>query len=223
MTYLPRMWFVAILFAVVSVSLPGFVAAAEEVAASAPGAAAARDAAPADGTDEKEDTPAVLQFKIKDIAGNEVDLARYRGKVLLIVNVASRCGYTPQYQGLQALHEKYAERGLAILAFPCNQFRNQEPGTSEEIAAFCEKNYGVEFDLFEKIEVNGDEQCPLYQYLTTKETNPKTLGPIKWNFEKFLVGRDGAVIGQYRSKVAPESEELVKAIEAALGPKEEKE
>lgn len=164
----------------------------------------------------EKDTPPVLRFKMNRINGKAADLSDYDGKVLLIVNVASKCGYTRQYKGLQALHEKYAEKGLAILAFPCNQFRGQEPGTSQEIAAFCKDNYGVEFDLFEKIEVKGDGQCDLYKYLTTKKTNPKTLGPIKWNFEKFVVGRDGKVIGHYRSKTKPEGKEMVKVIEAAL-------
>ncbi len=160
-----------------------------------------------------------LDFRMRTINGDEVQLAeRYGGDVVLVVNVASKCGYTKQYAGLQELHERYSGEGLAILGFPCNQFRNQEPGTSEEIIAFCRDNYGVEFDLFEKVEVNGDGQAPLYAYLTNPGTNPHAPdnGQINWNFEKFLIGRDGTVLAHYRSQTEPTSPEMLAAIEAAL-------
>jgi glutathione peroxidase len=130
--------------------------------------------------------PAVLNFTMKSLDGKDVPLSKYQGKVVLIVNVASRCGYTPQYKGLQALHDKYAAKGLAILGVPSNDFGKQEPGSSEEIAEFCQKNYGVKFDMFEKVVVKGEGQTPLYKFLTSSETNPKFAGPIKWNFNKFL-------------------------------------
>jgi glutathione peroxidase len=130
--------------------------------------------------------PAVLNFKMKGLDGKEVDLSRYQGKVVLIVNVASQCGYTPQYKGLQALHDKFAKDGLVILGVPSNDFGKQEPGSNEEIAAFCEKNYGVKFDMLSKVPVKGDDKVPLYEYLTSKETDPRFAGPIKWNFTKFL-------------------------------------
>jgi glutathione peroxidase len=167
----------------------------------------------------KETVPAVLSFTMNSLDGRPVELARYKGKVVLMVNVASKCGYTPQYKQLQALHEKYAGTGLAILGFPANDFGKQEPGSDEDIAAFCEKNYGVKFDMFSKVAVTGDSQCPLYKHLTSSDTNPEFGGAVKWNFEKFLIGRDGRIVNRFRSKVAPDSEELVKAIEAELGKK----
>ncbi|QDU58072.1 glutathione peroxidase [Aeoliella mucimassa] len=168
--------------------------------------------------------PTALDFKMKTLEGEEVHLAeKYEGKVVLFVNVASRCGYTPQYEGLQALHEKYGEQGLAIVGVPCNQFGGQEPGTSEQIAQFCEANYGVEFDMLGKVNVkrSEDDQCPLYKYLTDEEKLPGIGSDIKWNFEKFVIGRDGKPIAHYRSKTAPESEELTKTIEEALAAKTE--
>jgi glutathione peroxidase len=159
----------------------------------------------------------MLHGKMTSLAGQEVDLARYQGKVLLIVNVASECGYTPQYGGLQALHKKYGPNGLRVLGFPCNQFGRQEPGTSAQIAEFCQKHYGVNFDMFEKVDVNGQNQCELYKHLTSPHTNPKTAGPIQWNFEKFLVARDGAVVARFGPSIAPESRSLVEAIERELG------
>ena len=158
----------------------------------------------------------MLQFTMQLLAGEEVDLAQYRGKVLLIVNVASECGYTPQYRGLQALYNRYAPDGLAVLGFPCNQFGQQEPGTADQIAAFCSKRYGVTFPMFEKVDVNGRNQCALYKHLTAQGTNAQGAGPIQWNFEKFLVARDGTVVGRFRSSVAPESKLLVEAIEREL-------
>ena len=158
----------------------------------------------------------MLQFTMQSLAGEEVDLAQYRGKVLLIVNVASECGYTPQYRGLQALYSRYAPDGLEVLGFPCNQFGQQEPGTADQIAAFCSKRYGVTFPMFEKVDVNGRNQCELYKHLTSQGTNAQGAGPIQWNFEKFLVARDGTVVGRFRSSVAPESKLLVEAIEREL-------
>jgi glutathione peroxidase len=166
---------------------------------------------------EKGEAGEVLSHKMTSLEGKEVDLSKYQGQVVLIVNVASKCGYTPQYTGLQALHSEYGEQGLAVLGFPCNQFLGQEPGTSEDIAAFCEKEYGVEFDMFEKIEVKGKGASELYKQLTSKEVLGDDAGPVKWNFEKFLVGRDGKVIKRYRSGATPES--LAGAIEAELAKK----
>lgn len=146
----------------------------------------------------------VHDFQVRDLDGQAVDLARYRGKVLLIVNVASECGFTPQYRGLQALYDKYRERGFEILGFPCNQFGHQEPGDEAQIGAFCERNYGVGFALFSKIEVNGRDAEPLYAWL--KHQAPGLLGSeaIKWNFTKFLVGRDGTVVKRFAPKTTPE-------------------
>ncbi len=167
--------------------------------------------------DKKEkDVAPVLGFKMKSLTGKEVDLAKYKGKVLLMVNVASQCGLTPQYEGLESLHEKYSGKGLAVMGFPANEFGKQEPGSDTEIAQFCEKNYGVKFDMFSKIVVKGEGQHPLYKYLTSQETKPKGAGDIGWNFEKFLVGRDGQIVARFEPKVAPDSEEVVKAIEAEL-------
>lgn len=158
----------------------------------------------------------MLQFKMQLLAGEDVDLAQYQGQVLLIVNVASECGYTPQYKGLQALYNKYAPDRFAVLGFPCNQFGQQEPGTADQIATFCQRRYGVTFPMFEKVVVNGPHQCGLYKYLTSRDTNPQSAGSIQWNFEKFLLARDGKVIARFQSHVAPESKALVEAIERAL-------
>ncbi len=160
--------------------------------------------------------PPVLNFTMKSLDGKSVDLSKYQGKVVLMVNVASKCGFTPQYKQLQALHDKYATKGLAILGFPANDFGRQEPGTNDEIATFCEKNFGVKFDMFSKVVVKGKGQCPLYQYLTSKETDPKFAGPIKWNFEKFLISKKGEVVARFNSPVKPDSPEVIKAIEAEL-------
>ena len=167
--------------------------------------------------DETGDAGVVLDHQMKSLSGKDVDLSKYQGKVVLIVNVASQCGFTPQYKGLQALHDKYAEQGFVVLGFPCNQFGKQEPGSSEEIAAFCQDNYGVTFDMFEKIDVNGPDAAPLYQELTSKEAVGSDAGPVKWNFEKFLVGRDGKVVKRYRSAARPES--LEETVEAELAKK----
>lgn len=163
--------------------------------------------------------PAVLQFKMKNIDGQEVDLRKYQGKVLLIVNVASECGYTPQYKGLQNLHVQHAKEGLAILAIPSNDFGKQEPGSNAEIKEFCAKNYKVQFDLFAKVPILGKEAAPLYQFLTSKETNPTHAGPVQWNFEKFLIGRDGSIVARFPADTDPESDEVQKAIQKELAKK----
>lgn len=160
--------------------------------------------------------PATLNFTMKSLDGKDVDLSRYQGKVVLIVNVASKCGYTPQYKGLEALHEKYAKEGLVVLGVPANEFGKQEPGTNEEIASFCKANYGVKFDMLGKVVVKGEGQVPLYKYLTSKETDPKFAGDIKWNFTKFLIGRNGEIVGRFEPKVTPESPEMTQAIETEL-------
>ncbi len=156
----------------------------------------------------------IYDFVVKDIDGKNVKLSDYKGKVLLIVNVASKCGYTPQYEGLQKIYNQYKEKGFEILAFPCNDFRGQEPGSNEEIKEFCEANYGVSFKLFDKIKVLGDDKLPLYDMLINSDSVEK--GDIKWNFEKFLISKDGKVEGRFRSKVKPESEELTSLLEKLL-------
>ena len=151
---------------------------------------------------------------VKDIDGKDVSLKSYRGKVLLIVNVASHCGFTPQYKALQATYEKYKDKGFAVLGFPCNQFGAQEPGSNEEIKQFCSSKYSVTFPMFDKIEVNGPNRHPLYTALAGKES--PFAGDIKWNFSKFLIGRDGTILKRFESKVTPDSPEVTQAIEAAL-------
>ena len=168
---------------------------------------------------EKEKGAGVLEFKVKKIDGKEVKLSDYKGKVILIVNVASECGLTPQYKNLQALYEKYGKDGFVILGFPANEFGAQEPGTNEEISSFCKKNYGVTFPMFSKIVVKGDGIDPLYQYLTSSDSNPKFSGPINWNFEKFLVNRQGEVIARFKPAVEPMSKDVVSAVEAELAKK----
>ncbi|HEY2382131.1 MAG TPA: glutathione peroxidase [Terriglobia bacterium] len=160
--------------------------------------------------------PDVLSFKMNSLNGQPVDLSKYKGKVVLIVNTASECGYTYQYEGLQKLHQKYAAQGLALLGFPSNDFGQQEPGSDGEIQQFCKANYGVTFDLFSKVPVLGAGKVPLFDYLTSRTTDPKFPGEIQWNFEKFLIGRDGQIIGRFRSAVEPESHDVTAAIEAAL-------
>lgn len=158
----------------------------------------------------------VLDFTVRDNAGNSVNLAEYRGKVLLIVNTASRCGLTPQYEGLQKLYEKHHADGLAILAFPANEFGGQEPGTNEQIREFCTSTYNVTFDLFAKIIVKGDGISPLYQFLTSPQTNPASSGEIQWNFTKFLISRDGKIVARFEPKVTPDDPALLAAVEAEL-------
>ena len=159
---------------------------------------------------------APLNFTMNSIDGKPVDLSKYQGRVVLMVNVASECGFTPQYAGLEELHKKYAAKGLSILGFPANDFGAQEPGTNGEIAQFCKQNYGVEFDMFSKIVVKGSGQSPLYKYLTS---HPKFRGDVSWNFEKFLIGRNGEIIGRFKSEVEPSSKEMLGAIENALNTK----
>lgn len=157
-----------------------------------------------------------LDFKVKSIKGEEVDLAKYKGKVLLVVNVASRCGLTGQYKELEALNQKYGDKGLAVLGFPCNQFGKQEPGTEAEIAEFCSSTYNVKFDMFSKVDVNGDTAAPLYKYLTSVDSKPKDKGEVSWNFEKFLIGKNGQVVARFAPRTAPDAPEVVKLIEAEL-------
>ncbi|HAH44513.1 glutathione peroxidase [Gimesia sp.] len=168
------------------------------------------------GQSDKKSVPPVLDHTVKTLEGKEVDLSKYKDKVLLIVNTASKCGATPQYKDLQALHDKYKDQGLVVLGFPCNQFGAQEPGSAEQISEFCSKNYGVTFDMFSKVDVNGKDADALYQYLTSKKTNSKTAGPVKWNFEKFLISRDGEIAARFRTRVNPQSEEVTTAIETEL-------
>ena len=158
----------------------------------------------------------VLDHELNDIDGKPVDLARYRGKVLLLVNVASKCGLTPQYTQLVSVHETYAERGFQILGFPANDFMGQEPGTNEEIKQFCVKEYHVGFDMFAKISVKGEDMAPLYRELTSKEDNGEHGGAIPWNFTKFLVGKDGRVVARFGPRTKPDDPKLIEAIEREL-------
>lgn len=160
------------------------------------------------------DQSSPLTGEVKKIDGTAVDLAKYKGKVVLVVNVASRCGYTPQYTGLQKLYDTYKDKGLVVLGFPANEFGSQEPGSDTDIATFCSSKYGVTFDMFSKVVVKGPNKSPLYKSLTESATPP---GEVSWNFEKFLIGRDGAIVGRYKSAVAPEDAKLTGAIETALG------
>jgi glutathione peroxidase len=158
----------------------------------------------------------LYDISINTLDGKPASLKDYAGKAVLLVNVASRCGLTPQYEGLERLQERYAERGFTVLGVPCNQFGEQEPGTSEEIQEFCSATYGVTFPLTEKIEVNGDARHPLYTELTQTTDAEGNNGDIQWNFEKFLIGADGTVLKRFRPRTEPEAAEVVDAIEAAL-------
>jgi glutathione peroxidase len=155
-------------------------------------------------------------FSAKTIDGEPRDLSDFRGKALLVVNVASRCGLTPQYAGLQKLYESHAARGLEVLGFPCNQFGAQEPGTEEQIEEFCTRNYGVTFPMFSKIEVNGAGRHPLYGWLTAEPVAPEGAGDIKWNFTKFLLDRSGKLVARFGPRTEPEAPELVAAVEKVL-------
>jgi glutathione peroxidase len=166
--------------------------------------------------DGEKAVPPVLNFTMKDLNGKPQDLSQYQGKVVLFVNVASQCGFTPQYKGLQALYEKYQKDGLVIIGVPANEFGKQEPGSDSEIAEFCEKNYHVTFPMLSKVVVKGNGITPLYKFLTSKETDPKFAGDIGWNFEKFLISRSGEIVGRYKSRIAPDSPEIAQAIEAEL-------
>jgi glutathione peroxidase len=182
------------------------------------GALAMNQTATAKDANSKDDAKATpLNLEMETLEGKKVNLAeKYKGKVVLLVNVASKCGLTPQYEQLEALHEKYGKEGLAVVGVPCNQFGKQEPGTAAEINEFCEKNYGVEFDLLAKVDVNGDNATPLYKYLTSKEKNREFAGKITWNFEKFLFNRDGQVVARFEPRTKPDAPEVVKAIETEL-------
>lgn len=162
-----------------------------------------------------ERSDSVYEYELNQINGEKISLEEYRGDVLLIVNTASECGYTPQYAGLQELYETYSDRGFTVLGFPANNFGGQEPGTNEEIARFCEVNYGVTFPMFERVSVKGDDQHPLFERLTSWP-NPDYEGAISWNFEKFLIDRNGNLIRRFKSNTTPESEELKTALENAL-------
>jgi glutathione peroxidase len=157
----------------------------------------------------------VHEFTVQDITGEDVDLSAYKGKVLLIVNTASKCGFTKQYAQLVELQKTYKDKGVVVLGFPANNFGRQEPGTNAEIQTFCTRNYGVDFPMFSKVSVKGEDQVPLFAYLTTAE-NPDFTGGIRWNFEKFLVGPDGKLAHRFRSQVKPDDEKITKAIDALL-------
>lgn len=172
--------------------------------------------APAEGD---RDVPAALNFTMQSIDGKAMPLASYQGKVILLVNVASRCGLTPQYQQLQALHEKYKDQGLVVVGIPANEFGGQEPGSNEEIAAFCTSKYNVTFPMMAKVVVKGKDICPLYDFLTSQKTNPRFAGAIKWNFEKFVINRQGQVVARFDPRTKPDSPDVVKLLEAELAKK----
>lgn len=170
------------------------------------------------GTGEDNKVASPLEMKMKSIDGQELDLSKFKGKVVLVVNVASECGYTPQYEGLQKLYETYHDKGLVVLGVPSNDFGKQEPGTDEQIKQFCTKNYKVTFPMTTKVVVKGANKADLYKSLTAATPDAKTgkAAEVGWNFEKFLIGRDGKLVGRYKSAVAPESDELVGAIKTQL-------
>lgn len=174
----------------------------------------AADEAKKPGDKAAVETP--LKGEMKSLKGEKIDLADYRGKVVMIVNTASFCGNTPQYGDLEQLWKKYGEKGFVVLGFPANEFGKQEPGSDAEIAEFCTKNYRVSFPMFSKIVVKGEGKAPLYEYLTSKKTNPKFSGEITWNFEKFLVGRDGKVAARFKPGTKPQTDQIVRAIETEL-------
>jgi glutathione peroxidase len=158
----------------------------------------------------------VYDTKIRALSGKPLDLSRFKGKATLVVNVASRCGLTPQYAGLERLQERYADKGFTVLGVPCNQFAAEEPGTPQEIATFCSTTYGVTFPLLEKIEVNGENRHPLYAELTQHPDASGEAGDIQWNFEKFLIAPDGTVVNRFRPRTEPDAPEVIDAIEAVL-------
>ncbi|WP_377271377.1 glutathione peroxidase [Peterkaempfera sp. SMS 1(5)a] len=158
----------------------------------------------------------LYDIPLRTLTGEPTSLAEHRGKALLLVNVASKCGLTPQYEGLERLQQRYAERGFAVLGFPCNQFAGQEPGTAEEIQTFCSTTYGVSFPLFEKVEVNGDDQHPLFAELTQVKDASGEAGDVQWNFEKWVVSPEGEAVARIRPRSEPESDEVVSAIEGQL-------
>jgi glutathione peroxidase len=158
----------------------------------------------------------ILGTSISALDGEPLDLEDFKGKAALIVNVASRCGLTPQYEGLEKLHERYKDRGFTVLGVPCNQFGQQEPGSPEEIATFCSTTYGVTFPMTEKVDVNGPQRHPLYQQLTQKADAEGEAGDVRWNFEKFLVSPEGDIVARFRPQVSPDGEEVIMAIESVL-------
>ena len=160
---------------------------------------------------------ALGDIKLRTLSGEPATLGGLGSKVMLVVNVASKCGLTPQYEGLERLQERYGDKGFSVAGFPCNQFAGQEPGTSEEIATFCSATYGVTFPMFEKIEVNGPGRHPVYAELVQTSDADGEAGDVQWNFEKFLVGADGTVLARFRPRTEPESPEITSAIESALG------
>jgi glutathione peroxidase len=176
-----------------------------------------KDPSQAPAKAEKDGQPvSPLQFKLKDIDGKDLDLAQYKGKVVLLVNVASKCGLTKQYTALQALYEKYKGQGLVVVGIPANNFNGQEPGSEAEIKEFCSSKYNVTFPMTSKISVKGEDQHPLYRFLTSKDTNGDFAGDIEWNFAKFLVDRNGNVMARFASKTTPDDPKLVGAVEKAL-------
>jgi glutathione peroxidase len=158
----------------------------------------------------------IYDFTLNSIDGQPTPLATYKGKVVMLVNVASRCGFTPQYSALESIYEKYKDRGFVIVGIPANNFGAQEPGTNQEIKTFCSTKYNVKFPMMSKVSVKGDDKTPLYEYLTDKAANPKTGGEIQWNFTKFLVGPDGQIVARFEPAVTPDSAEVAGAIEKAL-------
>ncbi len=160
--------------------------------------------------------PSLYEIPLKSLSGDEASLADHKGKAVLVVNVASKCGLTPQYAGLEKLHEQYADRGFAVVGFPCNQFGNQEPGSAEEIETFCSTTYGVTFPMYEKVDVNGENRHPVYDILTKAADAEGADGDVRWNFEKFLLSPEGEVVARFSPVVKPEDETLVKAIESQL-------
>ena len=163
-----------------------------------------------------DDHECALDFRVQNIDGQTEDLEDYEGKVVLIVNVASRCGFTPQYEGLQATYEKYKDQGFVVLGFPCNQFGMQEPGSNADIQHFCSTKFNVGFPMFSKIDVKGSDASDLYEYLTSKDVEPAGSGPVSWNFEKFLIDREGNLVKRFKSRVTPEGKEMTEAIESLL-------
>jgi len=171
--------------------------------------------APSKTTSQNGKTMSFLDFKTQSLDGKPVDLSHYKGRVLLVVNTASKCGFTPQYAGLEKLYTDYEAKGLTVIGFPANNFGGQEPGTNAEIGTFCKKNYGVTFPIMAKSSVKGDDQSPIFKFLTG-DANPTFAGDIGWNFEKFLISRDGKLVARFKSGVTPDSDELRKAVQAEL-------
>lgn len=189
----------------------------ESALAGPPGMTAKKQDQPKTESDQKDDSkmPA-LQFKMKDIDGKEQDLTQYYGNVVLVVNVASQCGYTPQYKGLEAMYRKYKKKGLVIIGVPANEFGRQEPGSDEEIKEFCSKKFDVTFPMMSKVVVKGDGICPLYKYLTAKDAGHDFGGDIPWNFNKFLIDRTGHIVARFEHRVSPDSSQMVEAVEKEL-------